>query len=56
MGYEQLKNILDANKEELEKTKQERDNPTSICPDCGWRLMISTDGQKACSICGAIWR
>lgn len=56
MGYKQLKNILDANKEELEKTKQEEDDPISICPACGWILLISTDGRKSCSICGAIWR
>ncbi len=56
MGFEQLKNILDENRKELEKTRQEEDNPTSICPACGWNLMISTNNRKACSMCGWIGR
>ncbi len=56
MGYEQLKNISDENRKELEKTRLEEDNPISICPECGFNLMVNAENQKACLMCGAIWR
>ncbi len=53
MGYEQLKNIIDSNKEEEERAKEESMNPT-ICPQCAYLLMVNKKGEKACPICG--WR
>jgi len=52
MGYETLKNIIEENKEELEK--RETMNPIK-CPDCDFApLRENSKGQKLCPICG--WR
>ncbi len=55
MGFEQLKNIIDSNKEELEKAREEEMNPKE-CPQCSWPLDVNSKGEKSCEICGWIGR
>lgn len=55
MGFETLKNIIEANKEQAILDKQEVMNPTE-CPDCAWTLSEDSHGHKSCPICGRIWR
>lgn len=56
MGYEQLKNIIDLNREEEKRTKEEAMNPT-VCPECSYsRLKINSRGLESCEICGWIGR
>ena len=55
MGFEQLKNIIDSNRELAELQKQEDMNPTK-CPVCDYRLDVNSKGEKSCLICGWIGR
>ncbi len=56
MGFDTIKQCLDYNKGQEELGKLEKDDPQAECPNCAWPLLISTDGRKACPICGQIWR
>ncbi len=49
MGYEQLKNIIDSNREQAELEKREE---TTRCPVCDYLLKENSKGEKACIICG----
>ncbi len=51
VGYEQLKNILDSNREQEELEKQEAMNPAK-CPVCNYPLEVNKEGELACPICG----
>jgi len=55
MSFDQLKNILEQNKERAELDYLEAMNPTE-CPDDAWPLNENSRGQKSCPICGRIWR
>ena len=55
MGFETLKNIIDFNKEQIRLDNEEAQNPTE-CPECAWPLNTNSMGNKACPICGMIWR
>ena len=55
MGYETLKNIIEANKEQALLDEQEAMNPTT-CENCAWELDINSKGERSCPICGRIWR
>jgi rubrerythrin len=50
MSYEQLKNILDWNKEQEELHPIDKDLENNICPYCDWPLAIRED-LRACPIC-----
>ena len=48
---EELKNILkqsttSANDEALAKNE---------CPECGWKLKVNKEGQKACQFCEKVY-
>ncbi len=55
MGFEQLKNIIDANKKQAEIDKEEAMNPI-LCPDCDWILTVNSNGEKSCPMCEMVWR
>ena len=54
MGFETLKNIMDANKAQAEIGNQIAQNPTE-CPECAWPLKVNSAGAKACPICEKVW-
>jgi len=54
MSYEQLKNIIDFNKEQAKL--QDEDLENNQCPYDAWELDINSEGYKSCPICGRIWR
>lgn len=55
MGFETIKNIMDENKAEEERGKQEAMSPTE-CPNCAWPLEENSKGQKICPVCERIWK
>jgi uncharacterized Zn finger protein (UPF0148 family) len=55
MSFEQLKNIIDANKVQAEIDREIERNPTE-CPDDAWPLSVNKRGEKSCPICGRVWR
>jgi len=52
MGFETLKNIMDANKAQAEIGNQIA--PTE-CPTCAWPLKVNSAGAKSCPICERVW-
>lgn len=40
-------------KEEVEDKEPEE---ITECPYCAWELKVNSKGQKACPICGRIWK
>ncbi len=54
MGFETLKNILEANRIQAEVDKQEAMNPTER-PWDAWPLDENSKGEKSCPICGRIF-
>lgn len=54
MGFEQLKDIIKENKEQIELDNQEAINPIE-CPYCVWTLKENSKGEKSCEICGRIY-
>ena len=55
MGFETLKNIIEANKEQAILDEQETMYPV-ICPYCIWTLDINSKNEKSCKICGRIYK
>lgn len=50
MSWEQLKEIIDANREQVLKEGME---PITECPRCGYsKLKENASGRKACEMCG----
>jgi len=56
MSFEQLKNIIDFNKEQANLHPQDEDLENNQCPYDDWPLKTNSKGEKGCSICGRIWR
>jgi rubrerythrin len=56
MSFEQLKNIIDQNKEREENLSEDEDLSYNICPDCYWNLDINSEGKRSCPICGRIYK
>ena len=54
MGFETLKNIMQANANQAAFDAAIAQNPTE-CPDCAWPLKVNSAGQKACPICERVW-
>jgi len=54
MGYEQLANMMEYNKEMEELGREEKMNPTE-CPICGGALNENSRGDKSCPMCARIW-
>ena len=52
MGFESLKNILEANKQQA---AIDAAIALTECPECAWPLKVNSAGQKACPICERIW-
>ncbi len=55
MSFEQLKNILDWNKENQTNHHIDEDLENNLCPYDAWPLNENSKGQKSCPICGRIW-
>ena len=55
MSLEQLKNIIDFNKEQAKIHPIDEDLEKNLCPYCAWNLNENSKGQKSCPICGRIW-
>jgi len=53
-NIESLKNILDFNR--AQKPAEEEDLENNECPYDYWPLKTNSKGQKACEICGRIYR
>lgn len=49
MGFETLKNIIEAN-------QVTKDEPQTECPDCAWPLNVNSTGEKSCPICEKVWK
>jgi len=56
MSFEQLKNIIDFNKEQTKLHPIDEDLENNLCPYDAWELDINSKNQKSCPICGRIWR
>ena len=54
MSFEQLKNIIDFNKEQ--KLSEIEDLENNECPYDYWSLDENSKGEKSCPICGRVWR
>ncbi len=54
MSFEQLKNIIEQNKEQEILDEQEAMNPTE-CPWDAWPLDENSKGEKSCPICERIF-
>ena len=53
MGYDQLKHILDFNREQIQEEKMKSMAEITECPRCGYtKLHENSSGRKACEICG----
>jgi len=52
MGFEQLINIAEYNKEQEEIGREEE---LTECPYDAWPLDIKSKGEKSCEICGRVW-
>jgi len=55
MSFEQLKNIIDWNKEQAELHPIDEDLGNNMCPYDYWPLNENSKGKKSCPICGRIW-
>ncbi len=56
MSFEQLKNILDFNKEQAELHPIDEDLESNLCPFDDWPLNENSKGYHSCPVCGRIWR
>ena len=56
MGFEQLKNIIDWNKENESNHPKDEDLENKMCPYDYWPLNENSEGYKSCPICGRIWK
>jgi len=56
MSFEQLKNIIDFNKEQAKFHPVDEDLENNMCPYDYWQLDENPEGYKSCPICGRIWR
>jgi hypothetical protein len=56
MSFEQLKNIIDFNKEQAKLHPIDEDLENNQCPYDYWPLDENSKGYKSCPICGRIWR
>ena len=56
MSFEQLKNIIDWNKEQAKLHPIDEDLENNMCPYDYWQLDENSKGYKSCPICGRIWR
>lgn len=56
MSFEQLKNIIDFNKEQEELHPIDEDLENNLCPYDAWVLEENSKGLKSCSICGRVWQ
>jgi len=54
MSFEQLKNIIDFNKEQAKLPDDDLEN--NLCPYDAWPLKENSKGEKSCEICGRIWK
>jgi len=55
MSFEQLKNILDWNKENEVNHPIDEDLENNMCPYDAWPLNENSEGKRSCPICGMIW-
>uniref|UniRef100_A0A6M3JKP3 Uncharacterized protein n=1 Tax=viral metagenome TaxID=1070528 RepID=A0A6M3JKP3_9ZZZZ len=55
MSFEQLKNIIDWNKEQNNLYPIDKDLENNMCPYDAWQLDENSEGYKSCPICGRIW-
>ncbi len=56
MSFEQLKNIIDWNKENEINHPLDEDLENKLCPYDAWLLNENSEGYLSCPICGRIWR
>ena len=56
MSFEQLKNIIDFNKEQAKLHPIDEDLENKFCPYDEWPLDENSEGYLSCPICGRIWR
>ena len=56
MSFEQLKNIIDWNKENEANHQVDEDLENNQCPYDYWPLDMNSKGERSCPICGRIWR
>jgi len=49
MSFEQLKNIIEFNREQERLAEQEE---ITECPHCAWPLQENSRGEKSCPVCG----
>ena len=56
MSFEQLKNIIDFNKEQANLHPKDEDLENNLCPYDYWPLDENSKGEKSCPICRRIWR
>jgi len=54
MSFEQLKNIINFNRSQPDGEKE--DIKGGMCPRCWWPLKENENGDKACEICGEIYK
>jgi len=54
MGFEQLKNIIDWNKENEHPRDEDLEN--NLCPYDAWPLSENSKGEKDCPICGRVYK
>ncbi len=54
MGYEQLKNMAEFNREQEIIGREEALNPT-VCPWDEWPLSINSRDERSCPICEMVW-
>jgi len=55
MGFEQLKNIIDFNKEQAALHPIDEGLENNLCPYDDWTLDINSKSERSCPICGRIW-
>ena len=55
MSFEQLKNIIDWNREQAELHPIDEDLENNLCPHDAWPLNENERGERSCPICGRIW-
>jgi len=53
MSFEQLKNIIEFNREQETLAREEE---ITICPYCVWPLDVNSKGEKSCPICERYFR
>jgi len=55
MSFEQLKNIIDWNKENEARHLVDEDLENNMCPYDAWPLNENSKGERGCPICGRVW-